>query len=263
MQEEFTLVEGNKIRYLKAGSSKKKLVLIHGLGASAERWEFVIPKFSKHYTVLVPDLIGFGYSDKPNADYTTEFFTKFLSSFLQTLGLEKITMIGSSLGGQIVVEYVFNNQKTIDKLVLVSPAGTMKQSTPALDAYIMAALYPDNEIAKNAFAMMTGQNKDVSEHIVENFVQRMKLPNAKFAFMSTLLGLKHAPEITTRLEVITAPTLVVWGDLDPVIPVKYAEEFVKKIRDCRFYQMKNCGHTPYVEEPDEFSKLVLDFLLRK
>jgi pimeloyl-ACP methyl ester carboxylesterase len=91
----------------------------------------------------------------------------------------------------------------------------------------------------------------------------MKLPNAKFAFMSTLLGLKNAPEITPRLEVITAPTLVVWGELDPVIPVQYAEYFVKNIMDCRFYQMQNCGHTPYVEDPENFGKIVLDFLLQK
>jgi pimeloyl-ACP methyl ester carboxylesterase len=139
----------------------------------------------------------------------------------------------------------------------------MKQSTPALDAYVMAALYPDHEIAKNAFTMMTGKNKKVSPHIIEHFVQRMKLPNAKFAFMSTLLGLKNAPEITPRLEVIAAPTLVVWGELDPVIPVQYAEYFVKNIRDCRFYQMPKCGHTPYVEDPENFSKIVLDFLLQK
>jgi pimeloyl-ACP methyl ester carboxylesterase len=262
MREEFISVEGNKIRYLKAGNSKKNLILIHGLGASAERWEYVIPKFSKQFTVFVPDLIGFGQSDKPNVDYTTDFFAKFIYSFLQTLGIDKITLIGSSLGGQIAIEYAVNHQDTLNKLVLVSPSGAMKQSTPALDAYVMAALYPDHEIAKNAFAMMTGNNKEINHEIVESFVQRMKLPNAKFAFMSTLLGLKHAPEITTKLEVIEVPTLVVWGELDPVIPVKYAKDFVKKIRDCRFYQMQNCGHTPYVENPDGFYKIVLGFLAK-
>jgi pimeloyl-ACP methyl ester carboxylesterase len=263
MQEEFVNVEGSKIRYLKAGSSKNNLILIHGLGASAERWEQVIPNFSSRYTVFVPDLIGFGYSDKPNTDYTLEFFAKFIESFLQTLGLEKTTVIGSSLGGQIAVEYTTNNQKNVDRLVLVSPAGAMKQSTPALDAYITAALYPDQTSAQNAFTMMTGSNKEVSPHIIEDFIQRMKLPNAKFAFMSTILGLKNAPEITAKLEIINVPTLVVWGELDPVIPVKYAEHFVKKIRDCRFYQMESCGHTPYVEDPNNFVKIVLEFLTTK
>jgi pimeloyl-ACP methyl ester carboxylesterase len=262
MREEFISVEGHRIRYLKAGNSKKNLILIHGLGASAERWEHVIPQFSKHFTVFVPDLIGFGYSDKPNVDYTTEFFAKFIASFLQAVGLNKATIMGSSLGGQIAIEYTINNQKSVNKLVLVSPSGSMKQSTPALDAYVMAALYPDPEIAKNAFTMMTGNNKDVNPEIVESFVQRMKMPNAKFAFMSTLLGLKHAEELVTKLEIIEVPTLVVWGELDPVIPIRYAKDFVKKIRDCRFYQMEDCGHTPYVEDPQNFAKIVLEFLLK-
>jgi pimeloyl-ACP methyl ester carboxylesterase len=170
--------------------------------------------------------------------------------------------MGSSLGGQIAIEYTINNQKSVNKLVLVSPSGSMKQSTPALDAYVMAALYPDPEIAKNAFTMMTGNNKDVNPEIVESFVQRMKMPNAKFAFMSTLLGLKHAEELVTKLEIIEVPTLVVWGELDPVIPIRYAKDFVKKIRDCRFYQMEDCGHTPYVEDPQNFAKIVLEFLLK-
>jgi len=63
MQEKFVSVDGNKIRYLESGTSKDSIVLIHGLGASAERWEYVIPMFEKYYRVIVPDLIGFGYSD--------------------------------------------------------------------------------------------------------------------------------------------------------------------------------------------------------
>jgi pimeloyl-ACP methyl ester carboxylesterase len=260
MQEEFVTVDGSKIRYLKAGSSKKRLILIHGLGASAERWDQVMPNLSRHFTVYVPDLIGFGLSDKPNVDYTTEFFANFIKSFLGEIGIEKSTVMGSSLGGQIAIEYAAQNQEVVDRLVLVSPSGAMKQSTPALDAYVMAALYPDPVSAKNAFTMMTGNDKHVSDQTIDGFVQRMRLPNAKFAFMSTLLGLKNAPEITTRLELLYVPTLIVWGSLDPVIPVKYAEYFVKNIRDCRFYQMENCGHTPYVEDPKRFSEIVLDFL---
>lgn len=260
MQEEFINIDGNKIRYIKTGSSKKNLVLIHGLGASAERWEPILPYFRKYYNVIVPDLIGFGYSDKPNIDYTTDFFAKFVASFVQTLGLDRTSIMGSSLGGQIAIEYTAANQQSVDRLILVSPAGAMKQSTPALDAYVMAALYPDQSSAKNAFVTMTGNNKYVDQSIIDGFVQRMRLPNAKFAFMSTLLALKNAPEITTRLEKILVPTLVVWGELDPVIPIKYAEKFIKEIRDCRFYQMENCGHTPYAEDPENFAKLVLDFL---
>ena len=77
MQEKFVNVDGNKIRYLESGNSKETIVLVHGLGASAERWEYVIPLFNKYFRVIVPDLIGFGYSDKPLVDYTSEFFSNF------------------------------------------------------------------------------------------------------------------------------------------------------------------------------------------
>jgi 2-hydroxy-6-oxonona-2,4-dienedioate hydrolase len=260
MQEQFVTVDGNKIRYLESGQSEDYIVLIHGLGASAERWEFVIPELSKHYKVIVPDLIGFGHSDKPLVDYTTDFFSDFLNNFLKKLGIKKTHMIGSSLGGQIIAEFISKNQNIIENLVLVSPSGIMKHSTPALDAYVMAALYPNIEGATNAFQMMAGPTKKINEKIILDFVERMKLPNAKMAFMSTLLGLKNAGVITKSLNKISAPTLIVWGENDPVIPIKYADDFVSSIKDCRFVTMDDCGHTPYVDDPQRFSKLVLDFL---
>jgi len=260
MKEKFITIKGNNIRYLESGKSEKTIVLVHGLGASAERYEFVIPEFSQQYRVIVPDLIGFGYSDKPLVDYTTEFFSDFLSSFLQKLDLNKINIIGSSLGGQITAKYTATHPDTIDHLVLVSPSGIMKSSTPALDAYVMAALYPDHEVAKNAFEMMAGGTRQVNQKVIEDFVKRMKLPNAKMAFMSTLLGLKNAELITNSLKKISVPTLIIWGEHDPVIPIKYADDFVSSIQDCRFYMMDNSGHTPYVDDPKRFSQLVLDFL---
>ena len=260
MNEKFITIDGNKIRYLEYGKGDENIVLIHGLGASAERWEFVIPEFSKHYRVVVPDLIGFGHSDKPLVDYTTEFFTDFISSFLNKLKIKKKKMIGSSLGGQITVDYASQNLDSVENLVLVSPSGIMKHSTPALDAYVMAALYPDSEGAKNAFQMMAGPRQQVKQRIIEDFVERMKLPNAKMAFMSTLLGLKSAEVITKSLMKITIPSLIIWGEHDPVIPIKYADEFVSSIQDCRFYMMDNCGHTPYVDDPSGFTKLVCDFI---
>lgn len=261
MEEKFVSIDGNKIRYLDSGGSdKENLVLIHGLGASAERWEFVIPEFKNHFRVLVPDLIGFGLSDKPLVDYTTDFFSTFLDNFFKGINLSKTHLIGSSLGGQISAEYTAANQDTIKKLVLVSPSGIMKQSTPALDAYVMAALYPDEEGAKNAFQMMAGPTKEINPRIPQQFVKRMKMPNAKMAFMSTLLGLKNAEDIENKLKEITIPTLIIWGEADPVIPIKHAEGFVSNLKDCRFFKMEGCGHTPYVDNPSKFVNIVFDFL---
>ena len=260
MNEKFINIDENKIRYLESGNSDNTLVLIHGLGASANRWEHVIPHFKEHFRVIVPDLIGFGYSDKPLVDYTTDFFSEFLKKFLEKLDIKNPVLIGSSLGGQIIAEYTLNNNDTVKKLVLISPSGVMKHSTPALDAYVMAALYPNQEAAKNAFEMMSGSSKNIDPKIVEGFVKRMRLPNAKMAFMSTLLGLKNSQILTEKLSSITVPTMVAWGELDPVIPVKYADSIVSTIKDCRFYRMDGCGHTPYVDDPEIFAKTVMKFL---
>lgn len=260
VQENFIQVDGHKIRYLESGISKDTLVLVHGLGASAERWDKVIPTFAKNYRVIVPDLIGFGYSDKPLVDYTPEFFSEFLEKFLTVSGIERPCVIGSSLGGQITAQYASENPTNIEKLILVSPAGVMKQSTPALDAYIMAALYPNEQSAKNAFEVMEGSGKEVDKKIVDDFIERMQLPNAKLAFMSTILGLKNSDVITNKLHSVIAPTLIIWGSNDPVIPIQYADEFVSSIKDCRFYRMDGCGHTPYVEDPKAFVSVVLNFL---
>lgn len=263
VQEKFITVNESKIRYLESGNSNDVLVLVHGLGASAERWVDVIPIFEKHFRVIVPDLIGFGHSDKPLVDYTPDFFSEFLGAFFNTINLDKPNLIGSSLGGQIVVEYAAQNPKKINKLVLVSPAGAMKQSTPALDAYIMAALYPNEESAKNAFEMMEGSGEEVDPPIITGFIERMKMPNAKMAFMSTILGLKNSEIITNKLQSINNPTLIIWGADDPVIPISHADDFVSAIKDCRFYRMDNCGHTPYVQDPEHFANVVLDFLQLK
>ncbi len=260
VEEKFLQIDGNKIRYLESGNSKKTLVLLHGLGASAERWDQVIPLFSDDYRVVVPDIIGFGYSDKPLVDYTTKFFLKFLEKFLITSDIKRPNLIGSSLGGQIAADYAASHPQEIEKLILVSPSGNMEKSTPALDAYIMAALYPNEQSAKNAFELMEGSRHSVHEKLVNGFVERMQLPNAKLAFMSTLLGIKNSELITSKLQTISTPTMIIWGSDDPVIPIHYADSFVSTIQDCRFFRMDGCGHTPYVQDPHIFASKVLEFL---
>lgn len=257
-------IDENKIRYLEnqIKSYKDTIVFVHGLGASAERWNGLIPFFEKKFRVVVPDLIGFGYSDKPLVDYTPEFFCDFFDKFVRKTNCKNPVIIGSSMGGQIVAEYAANNNSRVKKLVLVSPSGMMKESTPSLDAYIMAALYPNNDTTKNAFEMMEGSGNTPPQSLVEDFITRMQLPNAKMAFMSTLLGLKNADNITPKLQKITVPTLIIWGSEDPVIPIEFADVFVKNIKNSELVRIEKTGHTPYVQNPERFAKIILDFLKR-
>ncbi len=260
MKEKFVKVGANKIRYLEEDGSDGNVLLIHGLGASAERWTQVIPHLSKKYHVIALDLIGYGFSDKPSVDYTPAFFSQFIFDFLNTIGITKTSMIGSSLGGQIATECAITQSKMIKKIVLVSPSGIMKQSTPTLDAYMLAALYPTQDGTKTAFQMMAGIRKEIDSDTINGFIQRMTLPNAKMAFMSTILGIRNAVPLSERLAKISAPTLVVWGKQDTLIPIAYSKDFVSSIKNCQFVEMESSGHTPYVEEPEKFSEIVLKFL---
>ena len=181
---------GKRMAYIEKGEGQP-IVLLHGNPTSSYLWRNVIPELEGLGRVIVPDLIGFGYSDKPTVDYTIDFFSEFLEKFLKSLGINKTSIIGSSLGGQIAAEFASVHPNIIEKLILVSPSGIMKQSTFALDAYIMAALYPNEQTANNAFERIDGSGKEIPSATITGFVSRMKLHNAKFAFMSTLLGLKN------------------------------------------------------------------------
>ncbi|MDE1727392.1 MAG: alpha/beta hydrolase [Thaumarchaeota archaeon] len=260
MQERYQTVNGSRIRYVEEGDSENTIILLHGLGGMAERWLPVVPLLSKKYRVIAVDLIGYGQSDKPRIDYTPEIFRDFVLGFLETLSLQKVFMIGTSLGGEIVAECAATQNPSIKKIVMIAPAGIMKKSTPVLDAYTMAALYPTHETVRTAYQMMMGKNKEVSSQSVENFISNMTRPNAKMAFLSTLLGMKNSPIITEKLQKIKIPTLLIWGSEDKMIPVEYSKEFASSISNCVLTVMNGCGHTPYEERPEEFSKLVLDFL---
>jgi pimeloyl-ACP methyl ester carboxylesterase len=260
MEQNFTTVNGYRVRYIEAGDPGKKHILcLHGLGASAERWSRALPILGKEYHVVAPDLVGFGYSDKPEVHYTMDFFVNFVSKFTDRLKMSNPTLIGASLGGHIAVETGLLHSRMLDKLILVSPAGILKEPTPALNHYIAAAMYPTYENAKKAFEEMAGSTS-VDETYTRDFVNRMQLPNSKYAFMSAVLGSKSAPTLEGRLQKIRAPTLLVWGDRDSLMPVDLAARFQQGIAGSKLVVMKGCGHTPYFEKPDKFCDLVLEFL---
>ncbi len=264
MKQDIVKIDGHSIRYLEDGSSRTKhVLLLHGLGASAERWSKIIPLFAKHFHVVAPDIIGFGYSDKPEVSYTIPFFLDFVKDFAHRFGMENLTLIGASLGGQIAAEFAIASKNMIENLVLVTPAGVMKEPTPVLNYYIAAAMYPTFDNAKKAFKQMAGDPKAVDEVYARDFVNRMQLPNAKYAFMSSIMGSKGAPNLSGRLREIDTPTLIVWGEKDALIPVRYARKFQKEIKGSQLAIIKNSGHTPYFERPETFSNIVLEFLTGK
>ncbi|MGD1835161.1 MAG: alpha/beta fold hydrolase [Nitrososphaeraceae archaeon] len=269
MSEDFPLmnyltIDGSKIRYLDYKTSRLKtsetIIMLHGLGASAERWERVAPKLADYFRIIVPDIIGFGYSDKPTIEYSSEFFIKFLNNFVNRLKLKDLNIIGSSFGGYIALEYALKYRKKTKSLILVSPAGLMKNSTDALNDYMTAAIYPNYNNVKKAYSEMSFDTKIVTDESIKDFINRMRLENSKYSFMSTIMSLKNTENITEKIKNFKVPTLLIWGENDKLIPVKYGNEY-QKILNCELKIIESCGHTPFLEKPKEFVSIIRNFLI--
>jgi pimeloyl-ACP methyl ester carboxylesterase len=253
-------VEKYQIKYYDISNSSVNLppvLLLHGLGGSADRWKQVIPYLSTKYRLIIPDVIGFGYSEKPHVEYTIDFFINFIKKFLNLLNISDVNIIGSSFGGLLSLEYAIKYEAEIKKLVLVSPAGMMRYVSTTLKHYISAALYPTFENVLRAYQEMMYDSKMVSEESIEDFINRMNLPNSKYAFMSTLMAFNDQPQLTDRLK-INIPTLIIWGRNDTLIPVRYAKKF--KIPNSKIVILDHCGHYPYIEKIEEFVRIILKFL---
>ena len=257
--DRYVVVGGNRIRYVDSGSGSV-ILLLHGLGGYASKWHDVTEILSGYYRVIAPDMVGYGLSDKPVADYTPDFFVEFVDRFIRATDIGRPHIVGASLGGQVAAMFAAKHRQSMSKLVLVSPAGVMRRSTPALDAYIMAAMYPRPHSVAHALMLMEGSGKQPSPRLVSSFIDNMKRPNAKMAFMSSLLCFKNSANVTSYLKKIKVPTMLVWGHEDSIIPISYASKFSSSISGCRFELLEDCGHTPYVQMPERFSCLVMDFL---
>jgi len=258
----FIKILNYNIRYIKISkvNSSGTIVLLHGLGASAERWAELLPHMDNNYDIVIPDIIGFGYSEKPLIEYSIDLFMKFLDEFFKKLEIKNPIIIGSSFGGQLVIEYSLRNPDYFKKIILISPAGTQIKSTFVLSQYIFSALYPTIDNAKRAFQMMSNNNHhQINDSLIKDFVNRMRLPNAKYVYISTLLALRKNNDLKNKLREIITPTLVIWGRNDATIPVNNIEYFKENpsIKTC---VMDGCGHTPFVEKPQEFYELVKDFI---
>ena len=118
-------------------------MFIHGLGSFSITWSDIPQALSEQFHTIAVDLIGFGNSAKPTADYTIPYFSQFVKDFLGQIGIknnDKITIIGHSLGGYIALDYAMENKEQIDKLVLIDPSGMLDKPTDLLERYKQAAL---------------------------------------------------------------------------------------------------------------------------
>lgn len=257
----FTKIDNLLVRYLDKNKSGAPLLLLHGLGGSIESWANNINFLSSKFRIIALDLPGFGFSDKPKISYSIKFYVDFLEKFVKRIKLSHLFIIGSSLGGHIAVEFTLRNRKIVDKLILISPAGSLPRSfkgTRELKRYIKIV---NARSSKDINRILTSIDTSmVNRSYAESMYKRLSLPGAKEAFISALKGSARAPRYNNQLQKIDTSMLLIWGKKDRMIPLEFISPFMEH-GNSRIIIIENCGHRPHVENPRLFNKVVKDFLI--
>ena len=257
----FTKINNLRVRYLDRNKNGNPLLLLHGLGGSLESWTNNISFLSTKFRVIALDLPGFGMSDKPKIDYSINFYVGFLEKFIKRIKLSHFFIIGSSLGGHIAVEFTLRNRKIVNKLILISPAGSLPKTfkgTKELKKYIRIVDAKSSNDVSEILASI--DNSMVNRSYADAIYKRLSLPGAKEAFISALKGSAMAPRYNNKLEKIDTDMLLIWGKEDRMIPLRFIRPFLEHGKS-RIIILEKCGHRPHVEHPKLFNKVVKDFLL--
>jgi len=265
LEECWTNIDELKIRYLESGKGKKKHILfIHGLGSAADRWMKIPDELSSDFHSVAIDLPGFGESDKPEKmDYTIDQFKNIIISFLNKILIhnEEISLVGHSLGGYIASEIAIQHQNNIGQLVLIDSSGMLEKSTTVLEEYLEAAMNPTQDNVRKAFEKMVADPQRIPQTLVDGFIRRINMPNAKHAFESTLVNSTTTQIGLNRLRKINPiPALILWGSHDKVIPLEHSEFFKESIDNSIIEIIEDAGHAPFAEKPNQVSKLLRNFL---
>ncbi|HMS38720.1 MAG TPA: alpha/beta fold hydrolase [Pyrinomonadaceae bacterium] len=250
-----------KIRYLEMGdAAKPKVILLHGLGAQAESWQFNIAAIAQNYHVIALDQVGFGKSDKPFLKYRIATYTDFLDKFMSELKIEKASLVGNSMGGWIAGLMAIKYPNRVEKIVLADAAGIIPDMINSDEIYRLNNSTRD-EIRANLkliFATPAFQN---NEALVDQFMTQRVVANDGYTINSIIESIKRKEDfLNNRLAEIKKPTLIIWGKQDGLLPVADAYTFNKGIANSELVIFDNCGHVPQVEKALDFNKKVLEFL---
>lgn len=269
------VLHGHTISY-RMGGEGQALVLIHGVTSSAETWAPVAPHLAERFTVVAPDLLGHGLSAKPRGDYSMGAYASGLRDLLVTVGIERATIVGHSLGGGIAMQFAYQFPERCERLVLVSSGGLGRSVHPLL----RAATLPGSEFV---LPLLTSTRVLAAGRRLSSVVDRVGLrlptdtlkiarghasladPEAREAFIQTLRASIGAggQRVDARDRLYLAaemPTLLVWGRRDAIIPVRHGLRAAELIPGSRIEVIERAGHFAHIDAPLHFVRVVEDFI---
>ncbi|MGZ8801073.1 MAG: alpha/beta fold hydrolase [Mycobacterium sp.] len=274
-ETKFLELHGDRVAYQDAGSGDDALLLIHGMAGSSETWRAVIPRLSKKYRVVAPDLLGHGQSAKPRSDYSLGAFAVWLRDLLDELGISRATVIGQSLGGGVAMQFAYQHRDYCQRLVLISSGGlgpdvgwTLRLlSAPGAELILPVIAPPPVVTAGNKLRSWLSAGGIQSPRGAEMWSAYTSLADSQTrqAFLKTLRSVVdyrgQSVSALNRLHLTSdTPTMVIWGDQDRVIPIEHGYAVLDAQPGCRLEVLAGVGHFPHVERPSDVSDLIDDFI---
>lgn len=277
----FRTIHGYRRAFRIAGEGPAVL-LLHGIGDNSSTWTEIIPHLAKKYTVIAPDLLGHGRSDKPRADYSVAAYANGMRDLLSTLGIEHVTVIGHSLGGGVAMQFSYQFPHMVDRLVLVSAGGVTKDvhpllrlmSVPVVNEVVKLLRIPGAmplvRMAGNLAGVVHGSNlrPGTMLHDTPDLIRvlaDLPDPTAYEAYLRTLRAVVDwRGQVVTMLDrcylTENLPVQLIWGDDDSVIPVSHAHLAHAAMPNSRLEVFRGSGHFPFRDDPMRFLQIVEDFL---
>jgi pimeloyl-ACP methyl ester carboxylesterase len=269
------VVHGHRRAYVRAGRGPV-LLLVHGLGCDHRAWHPVLARLSRHFTVIAPDLLGHGRSDKPRADYSVAGYANGMRDLLTVLGVERATVVGHSLGGGVAMQFAYQFPERTERLVLVAPGGM----GPEVSALLRVTSLPGAGLALGALTAppvrragraalsalsRTGLRPFRDAAALGDIYTRLGDPAARAALRHVLRGV-----VDWRGQIVTmtdraylteqVPSCFVWGAEDTVIPVRHAAVARECSPTARVEVLADAGHFPHQDDPERFVRIVREFV---
>jgi 2-hydroxymuconate-semialdehyde hydrolase len=256
---------GVRTFYLSAGSGPP-LVMLHGAGGGGVLWAPVADALRRHFRIIIPDIIGYGESDKPNGPYDRLFFAGWLRGFMDAMGLSKACLVGNSQGGAIAVQFAMDNPARVSRLVLVCPAGLHPLRALGWAAIIDMIRAQFFMSKKSMLRLVRHLVYDISGFPLDSAVRYLEavaaMPGGKRAF-SEGRGRAVRPFKRAELDRVNCPTLILWGTEDRVIRPFAAPMSAPAIAGATVEWIAGAGHTPFIDRPTLFTEHLAEFILQK
>ena len=267
---QFALIDGLRVHYRDTGPRNAPvLVLLHGFGSSLQTWDAWSSVLESKFRVLRMDLAGFGLTGaSPDDDYSDPADVQRLERFLNALGVQEFTLIGHSMGGRIAWNYASAHPERVKRLVLLAPDGFPtpgqkiggKPYDVGAIAEVIQFVMPQFLVRKSLEPAFFNASS-VSEELLDRYYELLRAPTVRQAILARMRQTINSDPVE-RLSKITAPTLLLWGEGDAMIPCSNAKDYVKALVQAhsQVEVLSRASHLLQEESPQVALARVLAFM---